>query len=146
MSGVLAASGGILAEVIIPGGLSTAAHVFLFVGTVAALLFILYLLRRRQLRGKFAMLWVTLGLVLLVLALFPGLVTWASELLGITYPPALFLVVAVGFLIVVVIHFSWEISRLEERSRTLAEEVALLRGDLEAPPPDERPPVESRPE
>jgi hypothetical protein len=115
----------------IPGGLSTTAHVFLVLGTLAAVLFILFLLRRRQLRGKYAMLWTTLGLALMVLALFPGLLTKVSEWLGIAYPPVLFLVVAIGFLIVVVIHFSWEISRLEDRSRTLAEEVALLRGDLE---------------
>jgi hypothetical protein len=32
---------------------------------------------------------------------------------------------------VLTIHFSWELSRLEERTRTLAEEVALLRDDLD---------------
>jgi hypothetical protein len=31
----------------------------------------------------------------------------------------------------VVMHYSWELSRLEERSRTLAEEVALLRHQLD---------------
>ena len=38
---------------------------------------------------------------------------------------------AIVFLFFVVVHFSWELSRLEERSRSLAEEVALLRAELE---------------
>jgi hypothetical protein len=118
-------------EVVIPGGLSTTAHVFLFVGTLGSLLFILWLLRRRQLRGKYAMLWTSLGIGLAVLALFPGLLTLLSSWLGITYPPALFAVLAIGFLLVVVIHFSWELTRLEDRSRTLAEEVGLLRAELD---------------
>jgi hypothetical protein len=35
--------------------------------------------------------------------------------------------IAIVFLLIVVMHFSWELSRLEERTRTLAEEIALLR-------------------
>jgi hypothetical protein len=31
----------------------------------------------------------------------------------------------------VVVHYSWELSRLENRTRTLAEELALLRAQLE---------------
>jgi hypothetical protein len=114
-----------------PTGLSGSAHIFLIVGTVLSVLFILVLLRRRHLRGKYAMLWTGLGFCLLVLAIFPGLLATVSEWIGVHYAPALFLVVAVGFLLVVVIHFSWELSRLEDRSRTLAEEVGLLRTELE---------------
>jgi hypothetical protein len=37
----------------------------------------------------------------------------------------------VGFLFLIVVHFSWELSRSEERVRTLAEELALLRAAQE---------------
>lgn len=116
----------------IPGGLSTAAHVFLVLGTLASIAFIMFLLRRRQLRGKYAMVWTAAALGLAVLAIFPGLLTRISELLGVTYPPILFAIVAIGFLLVVVIQFSWELTRQEDRTRTLAEELALLRNELEA--------------
>jgi len=117
---------------VVQGGLSGAAHVFLFVGTVLSVAFILFLLRRRQLRGKYAMVWTIAAFALAVLAVFPGLLAWVSEQLGITYPPALFAVVAIGFLLVVVIQFSWELTRQEDRTRTLAEEIGLLRAELEA--------------
>lgn len=121
------------------GGLSTAAHAFLLAGAIGSTAFILMLLRRRQLRGKYALLWTAMGVGLLVLALFPGLLTAVSERLGIFYPPALFLVVAIGFLLVVVMHFSWELSRMEDRTRTLAEELALLRTELDLRVPEVSP-------
>jgi Uncharacterized conserved protein (DUF2304) len=43
---------------------------------------------------------------------------------------ALFL--GVVFLLIVCIHLSWEVSRLEEETRTLAEEIALMRTEWEA--------------
>ncbi len=112
-------------------GLSFTAHLFLLAGSIGSMLFILLLLRRRQLRGKYAMLWTALGVVLIVLAIVPNLLTWISQKLGIYYPPVLFLVVAIGFLLVVLIQFSWELSRMEDRTRTLAEEIALLRTEIE---------------
>jgi hypothetical protein len=39
---------------------------------------------------------------------------------------------AIAFLLLVCIYFSYELTRLEERTRVLAEELAILRGDLEA--------------
>jgi hypothetical protein len=77
------------------------------------------------------MLWSTVGAGLVILAAFPGLLDWTAGRLGIYYPPAAFLMAAVAFLFVLGVHFSWELSRLEERTRTLAEEVALLRDDLD---------------
>jgi hypothetical protein len=119
----------------IPGGLTPTARVLVAALGIGAVVFILVLLRRRQLRSKYALLWIGLALVLGVLGLFPGLLTAVSEAVGIFYPPALFLLVAVGFLFAVVIQFSWELSRLEDRSRTLAEEIALLRAQPREPDP-----------
>lgn len=113
----------------IQGDLSSQAHIFLAVATFGAMAFILVLVRRGKLSGKYALLWTVVAAVLGVLAIWPGLLTWVSEKVGIHYPPALFLLVTTGFLFVVVIHFSYELTKLEERTRTLAEEIALMRAD-----------------
>jgi len=120
------------------GGLTPEARLFVAAMGIAAVVFILLLLRRRQLRSKYALLWMGLAGALGILGLFPGLLTWVSERIGIYYPPALFLLVACGFLFAVVIQFSWELSRLTERTRILAEELALLRHDATSgsPPAD----------
>jgi Uncharacterized conserved protein (DUF2304) len=69
----------------------------------------------------------------------PGVLNTLSTWLGVRYSPAILLLFAVGFLFLVVVHFSWELSRLENRTRSLAEELALLRARLDNPasaPPD----------
>jgi hypothetical protein len=124
--------------------MSGRAHFLLVLLTVGLVGFVLHLVRAGRLRAKYAMLWSTVGAGLVVLAAFPGLLDWTAEHLGIFYPPAAFLLAAVAFLFVLTVHFSWELSRLEERTRTLAEEVALLREQLRRgtngsgpPPPSE---------
>jgi hypothetical protein len=92
----------------------------------------LELLRRRQLREKYAILWLFVSVVVVVLAAFPSLLNWVGDRLGISDPPNLLFFGAVIVLLLVSVHLSWESSRLEEETRTLAEEVALLRMQVEA--------------
>jgi hypothetical protein len=104
----------------------------LLVAAIVALsiLFILSLVRRRELRGKYAMLWVGVGLTLGVFAIVPDVLVPISDWVGISYEPATFFLAAFAFLFLVIVQFSWELSRLEERSRSLAEELALLRAEV----------------
>ncbi len=115
--------------------MSRSAHLLVLVLTVASVGFILRLVRRRQLRAKYSMLWLSVGAVLIVEAASPAILDRVSEALGVSYPPATFFMGAIALLFLVVIHFSWELSRLEERTRVLAEEVALLRAEPATPAP-----------
>jgi hypothetical protein len=110
---------------------TTTAHVFVVIVTLLTVGFILWLVRRHRLKSKYSILWLGIALALLALAAFPNTLDRVSNAVGIYYPPATILFAAVAFLFLVVVHFSWELSRLEERSRVLAEEVALLRASIE---------------
>ena len=112
-------------------GMSTAAHVLVIVLAAAVIAFIVHLVRSRRLRAKYSVLWFSIGLGLAVLAIFPDLLVEVSDLFGISYPPATFMLLALSFLLILVLHFSWELSRLEDRTRALAEEHALLRQEVE---------------
>ena len=114
------------------------AHVVVVVLAAIPALFVLRLVRRRALRAKYSMLWLAVAGLLLLSALFPFVVDEVTSWFGIENQPAVYLMIAIIFLLVVVMHFSWELSRLEERTRTLAEEIALLRAarpetEVEAP-------------
>lgn len=109
------------------GALTTRAHVFVIVVTFLSVVFIVRLVRQHKLRTKYSLLWVAVALVLGTVAVFPGLLERVSNAAGVFYPPATFLILAVGFLFLIVVHFSWEFSRSEERTRSLAEDLALLR-------------------
>jgi hypothetical protein len=111
--------------------MSSAAHVLVIVLAAAVIAFIVQLVRSHHLRAKYSVLWFSIGLGLAVLAIFPDLLVWVSDRFGISYAPATFMLLALSFLLVLVLHFSWELSRLEDRTRTLAEEHALLRQQVE---------------
>jgi hypothetical protein len=91
------------------------------------LLFIARLVRRRQLREKYVMLWLAVGAATVVVSLSRGAMDRVARALGIHYGPTILFIVAIMFLMAVVAHLSWELSRLEERTRKLAEELALMR-------------------
>ncbi len=94
------------------------------------------LVRRRQLHAKYSILWFSVGIVLTLFAASPALLDRVSIALGISYGPTTFFLGAIFLLLLVVIHFSWELSRLEDRTRILAEEIAVLRASLEEEKPD----------
>jgi len=98
---------------------------------LAAIGVIMLLVRRRHLRGKYGLLWLAVGFALVPLAVLPNFVDDLAKRLGVFYPPTIILLAATGLLTLLSMHYSWELSRLEERSRTLAEEIALLRTELD---------------
>ena len=122
-------------------------HLILIVAAVATLTVIVELSRRSQLRTKFAVVWLLVGLVVAVFAVAPGLFNAMAHGVGVKNPPDLLIVLAALFLLMVCVYLSWEVGRLEDKTGTLCEEVALLRNELEertagsalAPVPDERP-------
>lgn len=111
-------------------GLSGRAHLLVVVVVFVGALFLLRLLRLRQLRGKYTLLWMFVGLVVLVIGAFPAALDTTADWLRIFYPPNLLFLLAIAFLLLVCVYFSYELSRLEERTRVLAEELAILRGEM----------------
>ncbi|MDT7551713.1 MAG: hypothetical protein QOI16_249, partial [Pseudonocardiales bacterium] len=56
------------------------------IAALAALVLVFELLRRRRLREKYAALWVVIAVGTLVVAVFPGLLRWVADLVGIQTP------------------------------------------------------------
>jgi len=105
-------------------------HFVVSVVGIVGLLAILRLVRRRQLRAKYSLLWLSVGVVFVALGLSPSILDWAARELGVDYAPELLWLSGTIFLVLVSMHLSWEASRLEERTRILAEELALLRAEV----------------
>ncbi len=105
----------------------TGAHLIAIAGGLGAVTGIIELVRRRQLREKYAVLWLVLAVGVGILGLWPGLLDTVAHALGIVDPPNLLYFAALLVLLLIVVHLSWEVSRLEGENRTLVEEVAMLR-------------------
>jgi hypothetical protein len=108
------------------------------VETIAALVFsllvvgsVVYLLRGKGLREKYAFLWLIVGVSSLILTAIPGMLQAVTSLIGIQVPSNLLFAIGIIFLTGVALHLSWEFSVLEEEARTLSEEVAIQRSQME---------------
>lgn len=93
--------------------------------------FVFYLLRRGALREKYAVLWLFFSGAALFFAVFPKALDWLSRVLGVAEPVNLLFFVTVVLLVLVSVQLSYELSRHEMRIRRLAEEIALLRNEIE---------------
>lgn len=111
--------------------MSGQAHFFVSVVTLACLGFILHSVRRRKLAAKYSILWLSVGLVVAILAVSPKSLDRVSVWVGVAYPPTILFILSTAFFFLIAVHFSWELSRLEERTRLLAEEMALMRAEME---------------
>jgi hypothetical protein len=96
------------------------------VGTVLLLLVVLELVRRRRLLERYALVWLASALVLLALAIWKGLLGTIATAIGVFYPPTALFVIAFGFILVLLLHFSTAVSRLTDQSKVLAQRVALM--------------------
>jgi hypothetical protein len=94
--------------------------------TVLFLILVIELVRRRRLVERYALLWITASLVLVVLAVWDGALDWIADRLGILSPPNALFLIGVGALFVLALHFSVAFSRLSEETKILAQEVARL--------------------
>ena len=96
------------------------------VGSLALLLLILELVRRRQLKEEYTVLWVLTGVVLLVLAAWEGLLRMVAEAIGASSEASMLYFFGILFVMLLLLHFSVRVSRLERRVTSMVQEIALL--------------------
>lgn len=92
---------------------------------ILALLAIIELTRRSTLRERHAVWWFIGGLLALVVAVFPRTLTWAAQALGVAVPANLVFFIAIALLFLVSLQYGAELTRIEEKIRTLAERTAF---------------------
>jgi hypothetical protein len=99
------------------------------IGSVGILLFIIELVRRRRLKEEYSVLWIVTGLVLLLLAVWDGLLDEISVAIGSALATSTLLFFGLGFVMVMLLHFSVRVSVLERQLTTLVQEIGLMRAD-----------------
>jgi hypothetical protein len=92
----------------------------------ALLLGVLELVRRRRFLERYALLWLFSATALLVLSAWKGLLGTIASAIGVAYAPSALFVIAFGFILVLLLHFSLVVSRLADQNKVLAQRLALL--------------------
>jgi hypothetical protein len=104
---------------------STASYIFGIVSAACILVLVIEMLRRKKLRERHAIWWIVAGILALVAGIFPATLEWAADVAGIEVPTNLLFFVGIAVLFLVALQNSSELTRLESKTRTLAEQVAL---------------------
>src|SRR3954462_2441193 len=99
--------------------------------TASLVAIVFELVRRRRLMERYALLWLLSSAILLALAVWRDLLEEFAGAVGIAYAPSALFAVALGFGMVLLLHFSLVISRLADQSKILAQRVGMLQQQVE---------------
>lgn len=113
------------------------AEYLMLIGGVAAFLLTFYWVRCRTLREKYAVVWMTLAVLLLVVGVFPGILKAFAFWAHLSFPAAmLFFAMGAAYLFAFMVSLS--LSRLYRCNVRLTQEVAMLEERLRALEPVKR--------
>lgn len=107
------------------------AMVFGLVASIIALLFIIELVRQRRLKEEYSLLWLATAVALIILSVSRPLLDVLASMVGIFYPPSALFLVAMVFVLFILLHFSTVLTRLAQENKETAQQLALLRWQLE---------------
>lgn len=98
----------------------------LLIGVLLYLILIIWLMRKGKLSLKYTLIWFLTGLVLLVCAVFPGLVRTITHMMGVYSEVNAVFFVGVCFLLLIILFLTSVASGLSERIRNLTQTQAML--------------------
>jgi hypothetical protein len=96
------------------------------IGVALALVVIIELVRRRRLRTAYSLLWLFIGGLVLILAVWSGLVEGLAQLLGVRFPGSMLYAAGIFFALLILLEHSLALSTLWYDKKRLAHENALL--------------------
>lgn len=97
-------------------------------GTIGAMYL---LIRRGSLKEKYTLIWLLAAMAMLALAIFPRTLDAFARLVGVQQGPNLLFLIADVAMTLICVQLSLEASTQSFRSRAVAEEVAILRREVE---------------
>lgn len=101
-------------------------RVILLIGVLLYILLIIYLMKKGRMSLKYSLVWFLAGLVLLICAIFPQIVGFFTDLLGIYSEVNGVFFVGVCFMLLIILSLTSIASGLSERIRTLVQTQAML--------------------
>lgn len=99
--------------------------------SLAFLLAVIYLVKIKRLREEYSLLWIALGVGFILLAFFPSLIDFFASIANIYYAPALLFLIWLAFITLILLNYAIVISKLKDYTKTLTQENALLRYEVE---------------
>lgn len=91
---------------------------------------IFYFLKKKSLSLKYSLLWITTGIIMGVIALFPQIIYVFVELIGIQTPVNGLYAICIFMMMLILISLTSIVSKQTERIKNLTQYIAILEKDV----------------
>ncbi len=105
--------------------------VFLICLIVVGIYMIFSTIKKKKLSMKYGMYWTLVGLFMLGLVIFPNIIEWLANICGFKEAPNMLFLIAIFLLFYIVFNIFTSISKLIENNKAMAQELSILKNELE---------------
>lgn len=106
--------------------MSTRLHILLLAAVLFTLFEVIKRVREKKLLLQYTLTWLTLLVVLLLVALFPQLLSWISDLIGIALPINMVFFLGFCFSLLIIFELTQAVSKMSVQIKDLTQKIALL--------------------
>ena len=106
-------------------------QILVVVSSAVLLVTIVQLVRGERLKEGYSIWWLIVAVVMLLFSLRANLLQSVAVLVGVSYAPAVLFLIIIGGLLLLSLHYSLLFCRYDRRIRTLAQEHAMLKEEVE---------------
>lgn len=106
-------------------------HLLGIVFSLIIIVSVFVLARERMLKEKYSLVWFLIGLFIMVMSVFHGLMDWFSGLIGVYYAPAALFAIFIACAYLLLLNMSVSISGLKKHNKALTQELGLTKLRLE---------------
>lgn len=102
-------------------------NLFFIIISLLIIIYIIVSIRKGKLSPANSFVWLIFCIIMLILSIWPKSIDWLAGLLGISYPPALFLTIAVVILFIMNFIQSKKIEDLQKKVVDLCQELTITK-------------------
>jgi hypothetical protein len=107
--------------------------IFAIVASLLIMIVVVELVRRRKLREEYSWLWLLTGGIIILLVVWYDLLLFITHLIGAIAPTTTLFIFGLLFLMLISLHYSMQISKLSHQVKEMAQQLSLLKGQMEDP-------------
>lgn len=101
-------------------------HIILLILILLTFIFVVRQIRAKKLILQYTLSWLSLLLVLFIVVLFPQLLDFISQIIGIAIPMNMVFFLGFCFILLIVFELTRAISKMSEQIKELTQKIALL--------------------
>lgn len=105
--------------------MSIGVRAILILFSILTLFYIIGKIRQSKLQIEYSLFWIGFSVVLIIISIFPQIIYWFTDLIGIQSPVNFVFLVIIFILLIKSFMTTIELSHLESRLNTLVQEIAL---------------------